>query len=131
MASGGVVVPWEHWVCTRCLQDNQYAVWLIKLKCFKPKYPYHNYPVRKTLVSIDPSEMRLVKMRPHRNNIEMLSAPIPLCQSYPQCQHRDNCLHPHSQVEYETWEFIRTLFKGRCMGYKTMYMHTTNYTLAI
>ena len=112
MASGRVVVPWEHWVCTRCLEDNQYALWLIKLKCFKPRHRQHYYPGRKTLVSIDPSAMRLVKMRPPPVNIEMSSVPIQLCQSYPHCQYRDNCPRPHSQVEYETWEFIRTLFKG-------------------
>ena len=133
MASGRVVVPWEHWVCTRCLEDNQYAVWLIKLKCFKPRHRQHYYPGRKTLVSIDPSAMRLVKMRPHPVNIEMSSIPIQLCQSYPRCQYRDNCPRPHSQVEYETWEFIRTLFKGWWWDIKHVkpYCHLTYWVFHV
>ena len=73
---GAVVVPWEHWVCSQCLRENPYAVWLIKLRCFQPKiHRHHQY--RWTLVSIEPSAMRLVGMRHHPANIEQITAPFP------------------------------------------------------
>ena len=113
-------------MCTQCLQDNPYAIWLIKLKCFKPGYQDHNYPIRKVLVSIE--AMRLVKMRQHSPSIEGRSEPLPICQSLPYSQCGNNCPFPHSQVEFETWEFIRTLFKGKYKANHTSYwcMHIYN-----
>ena len=134
MVGGGVVVPWEHWVCTQCLQDNPYAVWLIKLKCFQPRHRDHNYPIRKVLVSIDPSAMKLVKMRQHPASIEGRSESLSICQSLPYCQRGNNCPFPHSQVEFETWEFIRTLFKGKYKAnasYWCMHIHTVSYRTSL
>ena len=107
---GAVVVPWEHWVCSQCWQGNHYAVWLIKLRCFKPNY--HRGQWGWTLVSIEPSSMRLVEMRQPPANIEQRGGPVPLCQSLEHCPRRQRCQFPHSEVEYHTWEFIRELFKG-------------------
>ena len=115
MDRGSVVVPWEHWVCTQCLEDNPYAVWLIKLKCFKPGYRgVRHYSHQRTLVSIEPSIMKLVKMR--HPPASLGSGALDLCQSYPNCRRRDSCPLPHSEVEKKTWTFIRTLFEG-------IYMH--------
>ena len=102
-----VVVPWEHWVCSQCLRDNPYAVWLIKLRCFQPKKHY----CRQILVSIEPSLMKLVEMRDPPSDIEQQSSSIPPCSSEC-CLRRDSCPLPHSEVEYNTWEFIRTAIKG-------------------
>ena len=114
MDSGVVVVPWEHWVCTQCLQDNPYAVWLIKLKCFNPTH--HHYPDETTLVSIEPSTMMLVNMRPtpacHRVQRPNQRRWMYLCQDYPHCQRGNACPFPHSEVEYHTWDFIRRAFRG-------------------
>ena len=108
---GAVVVPWEHWVCSQCLRENPYAVWLIKLRCFQPKrHRHHQYGW--TLVSIEPSAMRLVGMRHPPANIEQITAPISLCKSWKNCSKRDSCLHPHSEVEKHTWNFIQTVFRG-------------------
>ena len=112
---GAVVVPWEHWVCSQCLWENPYAVWLIKLRCFQPKR-HHHHQYGWTLVSIEPSAMRLVGMRHPPANIEQINAPIPPCQAGRYCQRGDLCPLPHSGVEYHTWEFIRNVFKGKCMG---------------
>ena len=105
---GEVVVPWEHWVCSQCLRDNPYAVWLIKLRCFNPK---RHQQYQWILVSIEPSSMKLVEMRPPPPDIERITAPIQLCQAQQNCQ-RENCPLPHSEVEYYTWDFIRTAFRG-------------------
>ena len=102
-----VVVPWEHWVCTQCLQDNPYAVWLIKLKCFNPTH--HHYPDEKTLVSIEPSTMMLVKMRPLPQCAWTIQGN---CRRYPNCAKGDACTYAHSIVEQDTWNFIKTLYKG-------------------
>ena len=118
MDSGVVVVPWEHWVCTQCLQDNPYSVWLIKLKCFSPTKQGHRYPDEKTLVSIEPSTMMLVKMRPapSRRRVQRPTQRrymyINVCQDYPNCQRGDACPFPHSEVEHHTWDFIRRAFRG-------------------
>ena len=117
MESDVVVVPWEHWVCTQCLQDNPYAVWLIKLKCLNPSNYRHQFPHQKTLVSIEPFTMMLVKMRPpppvlHPARGQGRYRHVNVCQSYPNCQLGDLCPFPHSEVEYHTWSFIKTVFKG-------------------
>jgi hypothetical protein len=57
--------------------------------------------------------MRLVTMRHPPAQIEKQSVPVPLCQSLPYCQEGDNCPAAHSTVEYDTWDFIRTLFKDK------------------
>ena len=107
---GEVVVPWEHWVCSQCLWENPHAVWLIKLRCFKPHQHRHQYGA---LVSIEPSAMRLVEMRHPPPNIERNKAPIRLCQARQYCQRKYLCQFPHSEVEYHTWDFIRKVFKGK------------------
>ena len=108
---GEVVVPWEHWVCSQCLLENPHAVWLIKLRCFKPHQ--HRRQYGGTLVSIEPSAMRLVQMRHPPANIEQKKAPIRLCQARQYCQRKDSCQFPHSEVEYHTWDFIRNVFEGK------------------
>jgi hypothetical protein len=111
MDSGVVVVPWEHWVCTQCLQDNPYAVWLIKLKCFNPTH--HHYPDEKTLVSIEPSTMMLVKMRPLPPCAWTIRGNFVYCRRYPNCAKGDDCTYAHSIVEQHTWNFIKTLYKEK------------------
>ena len=110
MDRGSVVVPWEHWVCTQCLDDNPYAVWLIKLKCFKPMKYGHNYPQRRTLVSIEPKTMELVKVRP-LPQLTILGR-FTLCRYYPNCPEGDLCTYAHLSVEQETWNFKKTLLQG-------------------
>ena len=109
MDSGVVVVPWEHWVCTRCLQENPYAVWLIKLKCFSPAYRDHHFPYEKTLVSIEPSTMMLIKMRPLPRCAWRIRGNFAHCQRYPHCHNGDSCTFAHSTVEQHTWNFIKIL----------------------
>ena len=106
---GEVVVPWEHWVCSQCLWKNPYAVWLVKLRCFKPQRHHQN---KRKLVSIDPSSMKLVEMRHPPVNIEQHYSPVPLCQAQQNCKRKHLCQLPHSEVEYKTWNFIRTAFRG-------------------
>ena len=111
MASGGVVVPWEHWVCTRCLKDNKYAVWLIKLKCFKPRHRQHNYSNNKTLVSIDSRTMELVHLRPMPSCARTLRGKFGVCRYDPKCS-GDSCKYAHSPVEQDTWNFKKILLEG-------------------
>lgn len=112
MESDVVVVPWEHWVCTQCLQENPYAIWLIKLKCFNPNRHGHHFPDKRTLVSIEPSTMALVKMRPLPRCAFNIRGRFVLCRKYLDCRHGDSCNFAHSPVEQHTWNFIKTLYKG-------------------
>ena len=105
---GAVVVPWEHWVCSQCWQGNPYAVWLIKLRCFKPNY--HRGQWGWTLVSIEPSSMRLVEMR---------QPPSSMVDQFHSASHWNTAREGNAVSFliqrwniYHTWEFIRKLFKG-------------------
>ena len=123
---GEVVVPWEHWVCSQCLQDTPYAVWLIKLRCFKPHQ--HRHQIGWTLVSIEPSAMRLVQMRYPPARID---APIPPWHAWENCPKRGSCLCPHSDVEYHTWDFIRTVFKGMLQVKWSMFLSKLSCTCSL
>ena len=112
MDRSGVVVPWEHWVCTRCLQDNPHAVWLIKLKCFQPRRRGHCYPEEKTLVSIEPSTMQLVRVRPLPKCAWTIRGKFMFCRNHPSCHNGDSCTYAHTYVEQHTWNFKKTLYKG-------------------
>ena len=121
MDGGEVLVPWEHWVCTQCLQDNPYAVWLIKLKCFKPRNQYHNYPSTKTLVSIDPQIMELVQLRPLPSCVWNIRGKFAFCQSKANCSNGSSCTYAHSSAEQDTWNFKKSFLQGICTA--AYYVH--------
>ena len=112
MGGGEVLVPWEHWVCTQCLQDKPYAVWLIKLKCFKPGYRDHNYPISKTLVSIDPRTMELVQLRLLPSCVWNIRGKFSYCRYITNCSNGSCCTYAHSSVEQDTWNFKKSLLQG-------------------
>ena len=109
MGGSEVLVPWEHWVCTQCLQDKPYAVWLIKLKCFKPGYQDHNYPISKTQVSIDPRTMELVQLRQLPSCVWNIRGNFTFCRY--KCK-GNSCTYAHSPVEQDTWNFKKCVLKG-------------------
>ena len=131
MEQSAVVVPWEYWVCSECLEDNPYAIWLIKEKCLNPR---RHYPRCRTLVSIEPSTTMLVKMRPLPKCALTFHGQFALCRNAHQisaelrpelcryrnaqnCGRRDSCTFAHSEVERETWNFIKVLFRGTWCTY--------------
>ena len=107
MDASTVVVPWEYLVCSRCLVDNPYALWLIKEKCSKPQYHFGS---PQTLVAIDIYKSILVKMRPLPSCAQSLHGNFVLCRNAKDCD--GSCTYAHSKVEQDTWNFIKRVNQG-------------------
>ena len=106
MDASTIVVPWEHSVCSRCLDNNPYALWLIKEKCLVPQY--HRYS--QIRVAINSHKSILVKMRPLPSCAHSLRGNFVLCRNVEDCD--DSCPYAHSKVEQDTWNFIKKVNEG-------------------
>ena len=103
--------PWEHEVCELCFNDNPNAIWLVKVRCFKPHAHsrFHNTNVR---VVIDHRRMAMVTVRRVSTGLWRIAKFRP-CHKGDSCGRKLRCWFPHSQYEVDMWNIKSRLVKGK------------------
>ena len=100
--------PWEHKVCKLCFEDNPNAIWLVKVRCFKP----HQHRSGDCIwVVIDHEYMDMESVRTISTSLWRVSR-YRHCRNTPNCYHGDRCWFPHSQIELDMWNIKIRLIKG-------------------
>lgn len=101
-------MPWEHRVCSQCLEANPYAIWLVKVGCFHPHW--HRISQSVTVV-IEHESMKMITVNPlpptfivHRGDYEICTNS--LCSD-------ESCVLAHSTCEFDTWNTKKWLLDGK------------------
>ena len=103
------LMPWEHSVCSACLQRNPHSVWLVKRRCFEP---HQHGRTEQTIVTIDHSCMEMVTIRPLPHYHQQFQGEFVECQHYPNCRRGTLCNFAHSKAECDTWNIKKRILKG-------------------
>lgn len=101
--------PWEYQVCTECYDNNPYAIWLVKVRCFQP---HRHLQCEHICVVIDSENMVLEPIRPMPSHFRLFQGPFIMCK-YTTCFKGDTCGYAHCQYEADMWNFKKRLEKGK------------------
>lgn len=102
-------MPWEHFVCSKCHQENPFAIWLTKQHCFEPHRLEHQRAER-ILVVVDPESMKMVKIRPvPPKGFTSFRGRFYKCRFFPNCRSGPDCNYAHSDAELDTWNSKKIL----------------------
>lgn len=104
------LMPWEHHVCSACLQRNPHAIWLVKCRCFEPQ---QHRGEEQVLVIIDHACMVMVRIRPLPHHLSHFRGEFMECRNYPNCYHNTECKFAHSKAECDTWNIKKRILGGR------------------
>ena len=111
------LMPWEHYVCSACLQQNPHAIWLVKCRCFEPQQHGRK---QQALVIIDHDSMEMVRIRPLPHHLSVhFRGEFMQCRNYPNCYRNTECKFAHSKAECDTWNIKKKILRGR-MQYFTL-----------
>lgn len=114
------LLPWEHYVCSKCLQLNPYAIWLVKFKCFQRSL--HKRYAEEVIVVIEPGSMKLIEVRPLPENYDRFRGKFWMCRDVVKHGSCDSYhSYAHSEVEYDSWNAKKTILQG-----STYVMHINN-----
>ena len=103
------LMPWEHSVCSTCLQRNPHSIWLVKCRCLEPQ---QHRRAKHTTVIIDHDCMEMVTIRPLPHNHEQFQGHFVKCWHYPNCSDGTTCRFAHSKAERDTWNIKKRILKG-------------------
>ena len=113
ISTNEVIMPWEHYVCSECYQENPYAIWLVKQRCFKPQW--HHYD-NQTLITVDKESTAMVHIRPLPDNYDRIRGNFILCRYFRQrraCPNSSMCRFAHSEIEKDTWNIKKRMLMGK------------------
>ena len=97
-------------MCSKCLQLNPHAIWLVKFKCFKRSS--HRY-VEEVIVVIEPNSMKLIEVRPLPENYDTFRGKFWMCRDVVKHGVCDKShAYAHSEVEYDSWNAKKTILQG-------------------
>lgn len=104
------LLPWEHYVCSKCLRMNPHAIWLVKFKCFEKSS--HGYE-EEVIVVIESDFMKLIEVRPLPKNYDSFRGKFWMCRGilkHGVCDQSHS--YAHSQAEYDSWNAKKTILQG-------------------
>jgi len=106
-----ILMPWEHRVCSECLQNDPHAIWLVKLHacCFNPQR--HRSVVHVTVV-IDQEQIVMKQIRPLPGNYSTFRGKFAHCYNFPDCSDGDMCCFGHNKLEVDTWNAKKRIISG-------------------
>ena len=107
------MMPWEYYVCSECYQENPYAIWLVKQRCFKP----HKHQAI-VLVAVDRDSMAMVHIRPLPQHYSQFKGEFIQCVRHHtsigiQDQRKLKCRYPHGEIEIGTWNIKKRMINGK------------------
>ena len=105
------LLPWEHYVCSKCLRLNPHAIWLVKLRCFDSNSHRHEEEV---LVVIDPDCVKMTRIRHLPENYNTFYGRFWICRDVLNqgfCHQSHS--YPHSQVECDSWNAKKTILQSK------------------
>ena len=103
-------LPWEHYVCSKCLEYNCYAIWLVKQVCLEP-HRHRNQD--QELVAVNHEEMKMVAIREMPQNYANFSGKFWMCREVIRngiCDESHS--FAHSQEELDSWNLKKTTTNG-------------------
>ena len=106
-----ILMPWEHCVCSECLQNDPHAIWLVKLhaRCF---YPQRHRSAAHVIVVIDQDQIMMEPIRPLPGNCFTFRGKFVHCCNFPDCRRGDKCRYGHSKLEVDTWNAKKRIISG-------------------
>ena len=115
------LMPWEHYVCSACLQQNPHAIWLVKCRCFEPQQHRRK---QQALVIIDHDSMEMVRIRPLPECYSQIKGRFVKCYQHPNCPRGLVCTFAHSKAERDTWNMKQRIKRGKIVQETTSYIIT-------
>ena len=108
------MMPWEHYVCSECYQENPYAIWLVKQCCFKP-HRHQGIPIDQVLVVVDRECMAMVPIRLLPQLYSRFKGPFIQCPHHTSvgAQYNLKCRYAHGKIEFDTWNIKKRMINGR------------------
>jgi len=106
-----ILMPWEHRVCSECLQNDPHAIWLVKLHahCFNPQR--HRSAIHITVV-IDQEQIVMKPIRPLPANYFTFHEKFIHCYNFPDCSKENECCSGHNKLEVDTWNTKKRIISG-------------------
>lgn len=104
------LLPWEHYVCSKCLWMNPHATWLVKLKCLEKSAHQADAQV---VVVIEQDSMKLTEVRPLPQNYTSFRGKFWMCRDvlkYGKCNQSHS--YAHSRAEYDSWNAKKSILQG-------------------
>ena len=102
-------MPWEHRVCSKCLDANPYAIWLVKIGCFKPHV--HNTALFVTVV-IEHERMKMIFISALPSSCIAQGGDVEMCNTS-ECVGTAVCELAHSSYEFDTWNTKKCLIDSK------------------
>ena len=102
-------MPWEHRVCSRCLEANPYAIWLVKVGCFTPHI--HKTAFFVTVV-IEHESMKMIFIGSLPGSCIAQGGDVEMC-GRTKCVGIAICQLAHSGYEFDTWNTKKCLIDSK------------------
>ena len=107
-----ILMPWEHDVCSECLQKDPHAIRLVKVHahCFEPQR--HRSAVHIPVV-INQAHVMMEQIRPLPGNCFTFRGEFVHCHHFPDCNKGGKCRFGHSELEVDTWNAKKRIISGK------------------